>query len=281
MKRFTVILFVFSIVSLCFCQQAVYKANSVLICESLNNTSEKWKEFLKGLKLSLEKEKISFSFLENCTENQIHFGNETLTDQDLNPSISEEIEHIIPLIEGENIAIVYRDDQSLLAKILALKLEEEGKKTVFEMGFQTEKTDYRKIVASLLELKKNNLNIDTLVFIGNYREATLFVPFFRIFSPSPKVVGTWRISSTYMFPYRKFMEKLIFYDWYTPFEPLIPHRKFCLIYRKTYKKLPTRYAFLGYSLGLQIATSGSLTFQRKYQLIELRKLPRIAPFCRF
>ncbi|NPA15152.1 MAG: hypothetical protein GXO44_01225 [Deferribacteres bacterium] len=308
MRRFTAILFIFSLL-ICSAraefpypenplpenatiknplpeslpsENATIPDNTVAICDFPNATSSHWEEFVKGLKLSLKNKKLEMVETENCTRNQISFNNETLTLQDALPSIPEEIEHIIPLVKGSQIAIIYRLEDSLLSRVLSLELGKEGKKIVLDMGFREgENNNYRNLINSLLQLKKNGANVDTLIFIGNYKEATLFVPFFRIFSPSPVVVGTWRISSPYMFSYRKFMKKLVFYDWYVPYKPLMPYRKFCLAYKKEYKTLPSRYAFLGYELGKEMAQSGKMEVKRVYHLIELKSLPRLVPPVRF
>jgi len=62
---------------------------------------------------------------------------------------------------------------------------------------------------------------------------------------------------------------------------LMSERKFCLTYQKRYKEPPSRYAFLGYRLGLNIASQKKLAVKREYKLIKLKNLPRLAPFCRF
>lgn len=283
MRRFTVTLFIFSLFFILVIPSAYPFGNGtdnqITVCKA--HTS-RWNDFIKGLKLSLREKGIELLEAENCTREELSFNNETASLESLLPSIPEETEHIVPLVTGNNVAVIYRKRENLLAKVLILELEKQGKKVVLDAGFQDSKSvSYKSLINNLLQLKKKKINIDTLVFIGSYKEATLFVPFFRIFSPKPTVVGTWRISSVYMFSYRKFMKKLVFYDWYTPFEPLMSERKFCLTYQKRYKEPPSRYAFLGYRLGLNIASQKKLAVKREYKLIKLKNLPRLAPFCRF
>ncbi len=279
MKRFTVILFAFSLLL-----SSVSHGIEIFICTSSNETSPQWAEFLEGLKLKLEQSSIPYHITDNCTQPEtLSLENETVSFYSLLPTTKEEVDKIMSLIEGENIALIYKQNWNEVAYNLLEKLQKENKKIVFEYEYGLNKTDYRKIIDLLVELKQNRVNIDSLIFIGNYKEATFFVPFFRIFSPSPKVVGTWRISSTLMFPFRKFMDKLIFYDWYLPFQPIINIRGFNLLFKEKYNKLPNRFSFLGYEAGKYIAEHKTLPTKiiKEYETIRLKELPRLAPYCRF
>ena len=261
MKKFTVILLSFSF----FVKAAL--SSPLVIC---NGTSDPvWSSVTKGIIMALEEKGEQYTFSKECFYS-FSYGNETFSLKDVLPDEEEEVKGIEGLVEGETLAILYEERFADIAE--KLKEAFSDKEILVIHTVEELKGKYKTLVDELIRLNEEEKKIDTLIFLGSYREALIFVPFFRVFHPSPKVVGSWRMASNLMFSYRRFMGKVIFFDYYLPWEADVSVRGFVLKYRKRYSQMPNRFSFLGYSFiknGFRRALS--------YKIIKVRTLPYLVP----
>ena len=261
MRKFTVILLSFS-----FFVGIAFSA-PLVIC---NGTSDPvWSSVIKGVIMALEEEGKQYNFSSKCFYS-FSYGNETFSLKDMLPDEETEVKGIEGLVEGKTLAIIYEEGFADIVEKLKEALSDKEIPVIHTV--EELKGKYRTLVNELIKLSEEEKRIDTLIFLGSYREALIFVPFFRIFHPSPKVVGSWRMASGLMFSYRRFMSKVVFFDYYFPWEADIPVRGFVLKYRKRYSQMPDRFSFLGYSF-----VKNGFRRDLSYKIIKVRTLPYLVP----
>ncbi len=283
MRRFTAILLSISLAS---------AAWALEVCVPPGASTRQLQE-LNGVELALEEEGVPFTRSFNCTQVELRYPGGVLKVDSLLPSADEEASQIASLVDGSRVAVVYSDNlEELASKVVSLIGEE---RVLFEYRYRPGEKNYSDILRPLVELKDvNRQRIDTVVFLGGYQEAILILPFFRIFHPFPKVVASWRIYHPLIFAYRSFMNTVVFYEWCPLWEPLIHIRGFVVRYLQKYRKVPTRFAALGYDAARIVVkaleenlpveqvrilgVTGLISLGRRvYLLVKVRNLPRIPP----
>ncbi len=246
MKRFTVILLSFSLL--------VGTAFALRVCAPVGASFRQLEE-LNGLELALEEEGLGVSRGFNCTKTEVELGGlGAISPEDLLPPLDVEVEQLLSLRLGSVFAVVYPEDEASFARVLVGRLEEEGGEVALVYPYRPGLNNYRDILDALIKVKdEGKKHIDTVFFLGAYREAILIIPFFRIFKPFPRIAATWRIYDSLMFAYRSFMRTVVFYEWFAPWLPLIHVRGFEIAYRRAYGRYPSRWAALGYDTGKIVA----------------------------
>ena len=287
MRRFTAILLSISLF--------VLPSFAVQLCIPVGAGPREFEE-ANGVELALDEASIPYTRSFNCTKVTVFYQQNALEVESLLPSTEEEVAQLLSLIEGSNVAIVYPERMSYWIPKIKGKLE--GRSVVFEYPYVEGKSNYSDILGALIKIKESGIHIDTVIFLGRYREAILIIPFFRIFKPFPVIAATWRIYDSLMFAYRSFMRTVVFYEWFYPWVPLIHVREFVIKYLKQFGHLPGRFAALGYDAGSLVAKAfeeGALVGDvsiigvtglkrvtplgpfRVYKLVRLKDLPHLPP----
>ena len=287
MRRFTAILLSISLFAL--------PSLAVQLCVPVGAGRREFEE-ANGVELALDEASIPYTRSFNCTRVTVFYQQNALEVESLLPSMDEEVAQLLSLVEGDNVAIVYPERMSHW--VLEIKNKLEGRDVVLEYSYVEGKSNYSDILDLLIKIKESGVHIDTVIFLGRYREAIFIIPFFRIFRPFPVIAATWRIYDSLMFAYRSFMRTVTFYEWFYPWVPLIHVREFVIKYLKQFGHLPGRFAALGYDAGSLVVKAleeGALVGDvsiigvtglkrltltgpvRVYRLVRLRDLPLLPP----
>ncbi len=244
---------------------------------------------LNGIELAFKEAGIPLKRYLGCKKVEIKLpSGETISPDDLLPTWKEEANELANLISKQHVAIIYRRDFKGLAKMVEETIRNKGISVVLTYSYPKEKKNFLDLLERLIDLKDNKkIHINSVVFLGTYKEAVLIMPFFRIFRPFPKVAATWRIYHPLLFAYRSFLETTTYYEWFPSWLPIITIRGFIINYIKTYKHPPTRFAALGYDAAqmaiyavrndVKIEKAKVNRITANYLKVNIKNLPKLVP----